>query len=244
MVCIYIGLPSITLINDVVGVIELSWKPACSKSNLYSSSVRSMPGWADYYVTNPPRTSWPPYSIPVRLSLYTVTLMESINVIVDINGLCAIQGNTSGWSDPINLCTAAGVSSSELFGDASAMIWHNDDMEHVFGIYGAGAEDNIGLVKELWSYFNTSTWAAHNVLHEVKSVVGSSPDSPLAPPASVESVLAAFDDGAKNVAYLDVNGAVYLCSHPLKGEWTTSYLSEIAQAPATASGSAPIISGP
>jgi hypothetical protein len=182
------------------------------------------------------------YSGP-PLALYS-DFNENINVIVDINGLCAIQGNTSGWSDPINLCTAAGVSSSELFGDASAMIWHNDDMEHVFGIYGAGAEDNIGLVKELWSYFNTSTWAAHNVLHEVKSVVGSSPDSPLAPPASVESVLAAFDDGAKNVAYLDVNGAVYLCSHPLKGEWTTSYLSEIAQAPATASGSAPIISGP
>jgi len=40
---IYIGIPSITLINDVVGVIELSWKPACLKSNLYSSSVRSMP---------------------------------------------------------------------------------------------------------------------------------------------------------------------------------------------------------
>jgi len=37
------GLPSTTLIADAVGVIELSWKPACFKSNLYSSSVRSMP---------------------------------------------------------------------------------------------------------------------------------------------------------------------------------------------------------
>ena len=42
-VTLYIGLPSTTLITDAVGVMELSWKPASSKRNLYSSSVRSMP---------------------------------------------------------------------------------------------------------------------------------------------------------------------------------------------------------
>src|SRR5262249_29667551 len=40
---LYIGRPSTRLTSDAVGVIELSWKPAFSKSRLYSSAVRSMP---------------------------------------------------------------------------------------------------------------------------------------------------------------------------------------------------------
>jgi len=93
------------------------------------------------------------------------------------------------------------------------MYWQSDNTDHVFSVYDVGPQDETRLLKELWSYINTSTWGAHDVLHEVKSVAGSAPHTPLAPPAG-SSVLAAFDDGAKNVAYVAANGtSVYLCSH-------------------------------
>jgi hypothetical protein len=208
-------------------------------------TLASPAGWADYWI-NDLQNEQVTLNYPgPPLALYNDP-DGTINVVFvnSILHLCVIKGNTNGWSDPIDLSATAGVSPSEVFGDASAMFWESDSTEHVFSIYGVGANDETGLVKELWSYSNTSTWGAHDVLHQVKSVVGSSPHSPLAPPANVGSVPAAFDDGAKNVAYIDANGAVYLCSHPFKGEWTISYISEIAQAPPTAFGSAPSISGP
>lgn len=209
-------------------------------------TLASPAGWADYVVTDPQNEAITLNYPGPPLALYSEP-NGTINVVVENTSnfhLCLIKGNTRGWSEPIDLCAAAGVSASEGFGDAAAMFWENDGTEHVFSTYGVGANDATGLIKELWSYFNTSTWGGHDVLHEVQSAVGSSPQSPLAPPASVGSVPAAFDDGAKNVAYVDANGAVCLCSHALKGNWTISYVSQIAQAPPAGSGSAPSISGP